>query len=101
MKKLLFVIVLIGVLAACTQSEKPAPTPAPTTFAVILSCPDCAEIGMKINIWTNPNRSGVAGSVDHNTRAIVYGTQTYDGVLHYNVEALGVRGWVSELMIQK
>lgn len=78
-----------------------SPVTAPTTFPVTLFCPECADAGMKINLWASPNRAGVAGSVPHNTRAIVIETSIYDGVLHYKVQANGITGWVSQSFIQR
>ena len=56
---------------------------------------------MKINIWSSADRSGVAGSVPHNTRATVIGTTTYNGVLHYKVQVNGITGWISHLFVQQ
>lgn len=77
------------------------PTPVPTTYVAVLSCPDCEEIGMKINLWTSTSKVGVAGSVPHNTPVTVYGQTTFDGVVFYNVGTNGIKGWVTEMFVVK
>jgi len=103
----LLVGILVGVMVvygcAVPSTQQPAATapPAPTTYVVTLSCQDCAEVGMEIRIWTSPDRSGVAGSVSHNTPATVIDTTTYNGVLHYKVQVEGITGWVSHQFVQE
>ena len=91
-----------------TQAARPTRTPPPTddspvktTYVVTLYCPECEEVGQKINIWKSPNREGISGSVPHNTKATVLDTTNYNGVRYYKVRAGGVTGWVSELFINK
>lgn len=110
----LLIGILVGVMVVygCTGSSAP-PTPttippvpttaplAPTTYVVTLFCQDCADVGMEIRIWTSPDRSGVAGSVPHNTLATVIDTTTYNGVLHYKVQIDGITGWVSHQFVQE
>jgi len=99
----LIVIAATSMFIAGCAAETPVPTvrPQATTYPVTLVCEDCADIGMEINLWSTPSRSGVAGSVPHNTPATVLETSVYQGVLHYKVRARGITGWVSELFIQK
>jgi hypothetical protein len=93
----------IGNTATPTISQ-PAATQLPATPSTIVTlfCQDCAGAGMKIYIWTHPVRSGVAGSVPNNTNAELIRTLTVDGVKYYevNVVGMGIRGYVSDLMIK-
>ena len=97
----IFGFMFVGCAPESSAPDVSLPVSAPTTFPVTLFCPECAAAGMKINLWASPNRVGVAGSVPHNTRAIVIETATYDGVLHYKVQANGITGWVSQSFIQR
>jgi hypothetical protein len=100
-----FVLLSITVFLVSCSNPTPVPTtqptPVPTTYSVTLFCQDCADIGMKINIWTSTSKVGVAGSVPHNTQVTVYGVTTYDGVVFYNVGTNGIRGWITEMFVQK
>ena len=100
---LLIVMGAIAVLSSgcASESSAPAAVAQPTTYPVTLVCEECADIGMEINLWSTPSRSGVAGSVPHNTPATVLETSTYQGVVHYKVTADGITGWVSELFVEK
>lgn len=78
-----------------TQTAAPSRTPGPSFTPgplktllpkVKLICPECADIGININIWSTPSRKGVEGSVPHNTTVIVLETKTYNSVLYYKIQ---------------
>ena len=108
MKKMLFALIVSVLLAACSSAvpatSTPVPEPTeipPTAYQVTLFCQDCADIGMAINLWTDPDRSGVAGSVPHNTVVTVLDSRMVDGTQYYYVRYVNTRGWVSELMVKR
>jgi len=105
MKQSALVVCLAFVLVACGATTKPVPTatpePKPTTFTVILYCPDCADIGMAINLWSTPSRSGISGKANHGDTCTVTDTDTYDGLLHYKVTCGSQAGWVSENLVRR
>lgn len=75
------------------------PTARPVQFAY-LNCPDCAEIGMFINLWASPDRIGINGRCQHGQMVhIVTHQQHTDGLHYYKVECGSVVGWVSQYMI--
>ncbi len=85
-------VVAIGAMVqiACGQQSGTVtvqPQPEPTTYSVTLFCEDCAEIGIEIILWKNPNSHGIVGSVPHNPRAIILDSAVYNNVLHYNTFA--------------
>ncbi|MGC8839784.1 MAG: zinc ribbon domain-containing protein [Anaerolineae bacterium] len=76
-----------------TPSENRLPTSTP--HLAWLSCKDCADAGMLINLWDSPQRGRVTGRLPHGTLVTILDSR--DG--HYLVSARGKRGWVSEAMI--
>jgi hypothetical protein len=78
---------------------RPTQAPTPTPFVTWLVCDDCAEIGMRINVWTNPGRGGVAGQLPPRTLVTVTGSAEWDGLTHYRIWTPELTGWVSELLI--
>lgn len=57
-----------------------------------LVCAECAEIGMKITIWKDSARSGVAGTIPHNTIVTVLSKSSGGG--YYKIEYGYLTGWV-------
>jgi hypothetical protein len=80
-------------------TRKVYPTAAPVQF-VYLNCPDCAEIGMFINIWENPDRIGVAGKCQHGQMVnLISHKQHTDGLHYYQIRCGSINGWVSQQMV--
>lgn len=99
----LLIVSLLGVFLALTilyfyGSSLPESQPTPY-LAHLSSCPECPPSG-QINIWTAPDRRGIAGQVQGGSEVAVLGTQEYNGVLHYHIRFGDIDGWVSYLMIQ-
>lgn len=86
-----------------TKTPGPSPTlaPSPTPFDATLYCPECAGLGIKINIWSKPNRQGIKVKVPHNTIVSVIDKKTYNGLLYYKIRIHNIVGWVSEDFIKK
>jgi hypothetical protein len=109
MKKLVLCVlslVFLGLLIAVCQgpAHNPSPTPGPTAESkpsaepigkAVLWCPDCADIGMKINLWNSPQRSQVVGMLPHKTTVTMLEKGTHDGRILYRVSGKGQSGWVT------
>ena len=67
---------------------------------VILCCPECAQAGQLIRLWTNVgifNNSTIAGDVPSGTSAyIVDGPQYYNNVAFYKVNTGSITGWIDD-----
>jgi hypothetical protein len=98
---LTLVMIFSGIIGTQISQARRTPTPTriPTaTYAVYstkLTCRDCAEIGMEINLWKDPNKSLADGnraiaSLPHGTTVQV--TAKNSG--WYKVSANGIFGWV-------
>jgi hypothetical protein len=100
---LLVVAVSVSACDSTTRSVRPTlkPRPTATTYFVEIRCQECADIGMKINIWANTFDVILRGSVPHGTTARVHKTYTRDGIKYFEVTAGGIRGLVSEEFIHK
>ena len=98
---------LLALAVANSRGRQPrlSPTQAGntsyTSWNAILICDECEEIGMKINLWRDLNRSGAAGSVENRTEVTVIDEGYNDGVLHYRVRAPGVTGWVMKDFVNR
>ena len=105
MKRLTLIVCLTLALVACGSATEPAPVttptaePTPTPFAVSLYCPDCADAGTAINLWSTPSRSGISGTADHGDTCTVTDNDSYQGLLHYKVTCGSQTGWVSVALI--
>ena len=68
-------------------------------FSAYLYCPECQEVGMKINVWKSPSREGLetVGSYPHGTMVTVIGNEAG----HYKIKKGSVIGYVSTIMIKK
>jgi len=93
-------IVALGVSACFGSSgtdvtrDRPTPTPAAETRAW-LSCKDCADIGMLINLWDSPARGQVIGKLPHGHAITIL--ESREG--HCLVSGDGQKGWVSAAMV--
>ena len=66
-----------------------------------LICDECKEIGMKINVWTHPDRSGVAFSVSSGTQVKITDSQIYEDIKYYKVKYGSKTGWIRDIFVQK
>ena len=105
MKRPTLIVCLALALVACGSATEPAsvatpkPEPAPTPFAVILHCPECADAGTAINLWSTPSRDGIGGTADHGDSCTVTDNDIYQGLPHYKVTCGSQTGWVSVALI--
>ncbi len=105
MKRPTLIVCLALALVACGSATEPAPVttpkpePTPTPFAVSLYCPDCADAGTPINLWSTPSRSGISGTADHGDTCTVTDNDSYQGLLHYKVTCGSQTGWVSVALV--
>ena len=103
MKRPTVIVCLALALVACGSATEPAPVatskPEPTPFAVTLHCPDCADVGTAINLWSTPSRDGISGTADHGDSCTVTDNDLYQGLLHYKVTCGSQTGWVSVALI--
>ena len=102
---LITVLITAFILSACNTTSSPQQlNPNPTTYAVMLTCDDCAQAGMNINVWQNAgtSRGNVVFNVPHQTTVTVLGTKTADdGRLWYNVEYNGKKGWIASDFVNR
>ena len=105
MKRPTVIVGLALALVACGSATEPAPVatskpePAPTPFAFTLHCPDCADGGTAINLWSTPSRDGISGTADHGDSCTATDNDLYQGLLHYKVTCGSQTGWVSVALI--
>ena len=97
-------LILLGLLVICLvifflKSYGGTGTSS-NTKSITLVCEDCKDAGMEINIWSDPQRSGVKGSVPSGTKATELDNETYDGIYYYKVTTNGITGWVSSSMVE-
>ena len=96
-----------------TATEAPADTPilepteAPTATPetkVLLSCQDCAEEGILINLWNEPGglsaTSKMLGEFEHLTVCILLDETTIDDFLWYKVRCDSIEGWLSHRLVE-
>ena len=65
---------------------------------VTLTCADCAEAGILINVWQNPglSRGRVVFQVPHNTVVNMLDSKSADdGRQWYYVESGGKKAWIA------
>ena len=76
---------------------KPKPTSKPSVTFVSLSCQECKDAGMLLNVWKNAGtkRGGVSFSVAHLTQ-VEYKSEKVadDGRVWYQVSRQGKPGWI-------
>jgi len=101
MKRPTLIVCLALALVACGSATEPAPVatpqpePAPTPFALTLYCPDCADAGAAINLWSTPSRNGISGTADHGDSCTATDNDLYQDLLYYKVTCGSQTGWVS------
>lgn len=105
------VVVVVVALAVSNSNQRRESRPTPPRVIVapqtsggqaILVCQDCAEIGMNINLWTEPGdlASGarVGGSAPHNTKATILD----QAAGWYKVKASnGATGWLQAEFVKR
>ena len=77
--------------------------PQPTTYAVVLWCQECADIGMSINVWekAGTTRGTVVFSVPYNTTVTVLSSKTADDRQRwYRVSYLGQTGLIPSSFVK-
>lgn len=73
-----------------------------SSSVVTLVCEDCAAAGIKINLWSDPDRGSVVGSVPHGTSAtIIDDARSSDGRLVYKVRAASITGWITSNFVKR
>jgi uncharacterized protein YjbI with pentapeptide repeats len=79
------------------SNGKLKPTSKPSVTFVSLSCQECKDAGMLLNVWKNAgtNRGGVSFSVAHLTQ-VEYKSEKVadDGRVWYQVSRQGKTGWI-------
>lgn len=112
---ILFGVILLAVIAAVVigqvkqkqREERMAnystatPEPADVVEYGTLVCDDCKAANIDINVWTHPDRSGIAFSVPSGTRVQITDTQVYDGIRYYKVKYGGKSGWIRNIFVEK
>lgn len=102
---IIIVIILIIIIALSfsnRSSLRTSTSSVATTYSVTIVCADCAAAGMEINLWADPDRTSVVGSVPHGTSATVIDrTTNSEGRIVYRVRALGNSGWVTSNFIDR
>lgn len=91
-------VAAVAVWAALPRSDSNEPTaPAATAWTSFLTCPDCEDVGMEINLWDSPSRGRATGSLPHGTRITIEERRFYEPESRYYYLVRGSeRGWVPE-----
>jgi hypothetical protein len=63
---------------------------------VTIYCPECGEMDSQIDLWAKPDGKERAGSLPNQTPATVLDSLNFDGVLHFQVQAGDLSGWIAE-----
>ena len=84
------------------RTAPPRATPEAPTEMALLVCDECAEAGMKINLWAKPGGgASLAGSVPNRTRVTLLDTTVEGGRRWCKVEAGRVTGWILSEFVQR
>ena len=101
----LFVIaILLGWMITNTSgiSSSRSATPLPR---VTIWCPDCADAGMEVNLWSKAGGAAagatVLSSVPHDTIVSEVRARSVDGVSYIRVDYRGNRGWLTKSLIRR
>ena len=94
----LALLMIILLAAACGGSPSSRTTAQPSMRPVTLTCTDCADAGILINVWQNPglSRGRVVFQVPHNTVVNMLDSKSADdGRQWYYVESGGKKAWIA------